>query len=93
MTILTKAAGPQRVGRVMAVLGIALGLGPIIGPVVGGWLVDEVSWRSIFYINVPIGVLTLILGGRILRGCRPAIPAWCRGRPRARDRTAPAAAR
>jgi EmrB/QacA subfamily drug resistance transporter len=66
MTILTKAAGPQRIGRVMAVLGIALGLGPILGPVLGGWLVDDVSWRSIFYVNVPIGVLTLILGARIL---------------------------
>jgi EmrB/QacA subfamily drug resistance transporter len=66
MTILTKAAGPQRVGRVMAVLGIALGLGPVLGPVLGGWLVDDVSWRAIFYLNVPIGVLTLVLGARIL---------------------------
>lgn len=66
MTILTRAAGPARIGRMMAVLGIALGLGPVIGPVLGGWLVDDVSWRSIFYVNVPIGVLTLILGARIL---------------------------
>src|SRR5688572_22099302 len=73
MTILTKAAGPARIGRVMAVLGIAVGLGPILGPVLGGWLVDDVSWRSIFYLNVPIGVLTLILGARILpaEGPRP----------------------
>ena len=66
MTILTKAAGPQRVGRVMAVLGIAMGLGPILGPVLGGWLVDDVSWRAIFFINVPVGLLTLALGARIL---------------------------
>jgi EmrB/QacA subfamily drug resistance transporter len=66
MTILTRAAGPGRIGRVMAVLGIAMQFGPIIGPVLGGWLVDEVSWRSIFYLNVPIGILTLILGARIL---------------------------
>jgi EmrB/QacA subfamily drug resistance transporter len=74
MTILTKAAGPDRVGRVMAVLGVALGLGPILGPVLGGWLVDDVSWRSIFYVNVPVGFLTLILGARILPtdGKRPA---------------------
>jgi EmrB/QacA subfamily drug resistance transporter len=66
MTILTRAAGPARIGRVMAVLGIAMQLGPVLGPVLGGWLVDDVSWRSIFYLNVPVGVLTLILGARIL---------------------------
>jgi EmrB/QacA subfamily drug resistance transporter len=66
MTILTKAAGPQRIGRMMAVLGVALGLGPVLGPVLGGWLVQDVSWRSIFYVNVPIGVLTLVLAARIL---------------------------
>jgi EmrB/QacA subfamily drug resistance transporter len=74
MMILTRAAGPSRIGRVMAVLGIAMGLGPIGGPVLGGWLVDDVSWRSIFYLNVPIGVLTLLLGARILptEQARPA---------------------
>jgi EmrB/QacA subfamily drug resistance transporter len=66
MTILTKAAGPARIGRMMAVLGIAMQLGPVMGPVLGGWLVDDVSWRSIFYLNVPIGLLTLIIGARIL---------------------------
>ncbi len=66
MTILTKAAGPERVGRVMAVLGVPMLLGPIIGPILGGWLVDDVSWRWIFYINIPIGIVSLILGARIL---------------------------
>jgi EmrB/QacA subfamily drug resistance transporter len=66
MTILTKAAGPERVGRVMAVLGVPMLLGPIVGPILGGWLVDDVSWRWIFYINLPIGILSLILGWRIL---------------------------
>jgi EmrB/QacA subfamily drug resistance transporter len=66
MTILTKAAGPDRVGRVMAVLGVPMLLGPIVGPILGGWLVQEVDWRWIFYINVPVGIITLILGARIL---------------------------
>src|SRR5262249_11442203 len=66
MTLLTKAAGPQRIGRVMAVLGVAMQLGPIVGPVLGGWLVEDISWRAIFYVNVPIGILTLVLGARIL---------------------------
>jgi EmrB/QacA subfamily drug resistance transporter len=66
MTILTKAAGPERIGRVMAVLGVPMLLGPIVGPILGGWLVDDVSWRWIFFINVPIGIISLILGARIL---------------------------
>jgi EmrB/QacA subfamily drug resistance transporter len=66
MTILTRTAGPQRVGRVMAVLGVPMLLGPIGGPILGGWLVDAVSWRWIFYINVPIGIITMVLAGRLL---------------------------
>jgi EmrB/QacA subfamily drug resistance transporter len=71
MTILTKAAGPERVGRVMAVLGVPMLLGPIVGPILGGWLVDDVNWRWIFYINIPIGLLSLFLGSRILDKDQP----------------------
>ena len=60
MTILTRAAGPHRVGRVMAVLGIPMLLGPIFGPILGGWLIDAASWHWIFLINLPIGILALI---------------------------------
>src|SRR4051794_22089957 len=71
MTILTRAAGPQRVGRVMAIMGVPMLLGPILGPILGGWLVDDVSWRWIFYINVPIGILALTASLRILPKDRP----------------------
>jgi EmrB/QacA subfamily drug resistance transporter len=66
MTILTQAAGPHRVGRVMAVIGVPMLLGPIFGPILGGWLVDDFSWRWIFFINLPIGVLALTLAMRVL---------------------------
>jgi EmrB/QacA subfamily drug resistance transporter len=66
MTILTRAAGPQRVGRVMAIIGVPMLLGPILGPILGGWLVDAASWRWIFFINLPIGIAALILSQRIL---------------------------
>ena len=60
MTIMTHAAGPQRVGRVMAVLGVPMLLGPIRGPILGGWLIQSASWHWIFLINVPIGIAALI---------------------------------
>ena len=66
MTILTRAAGPRRIGRVMAIMGVPMLLGPILGPILGGWLVSDVSWRWIFYINLPIGVMALILASRVL---------------------------
>src|SRR3954463_269865 len=66
MTILTRAAGPQRVGRVMAIIGVPMLLGPILGPILGGWLVDDFSWRWIFFINLPIGAAALIASMRIL---------------------------
>src|ERR1700754_1547245 len=66
MTILTRAAGPQRVGRVMAIMGVPMLLGPILGPILGGWLVDDVSWRWIFFINLPIGLFALFFSLRVL---------------------------
>ncbi|HEY6760007.1 MAG TPA: DHA2 family efflux MFS transporter permease subunit [Baekduia sp.] len=67
MTILTRAAGPERVGRVMAIMGVPMMLGPICGPILGGWLVDSFSWRWIFFINVPIGLGALVLSSRVLK--------------------------
>jgi EmrB/QacA subfamily drug resistance transporter len=60
MTIMTKAAGPKRMGRLMAILGVPMLLGPILGPILGGWLIDTASWHWIFLINVPIGVIALV---------------------------------
>jgi EmrB/QacA subfamily drug resistance transporter len=59
MTILTRAAGPERVGRVMAVLGIPMLLGPIFGPIIGGALIESASWHWIFLINLPIGIAAI----------------------------------
>jgi EmrB/QacA subfamily drug resistance transporter len=66
MTILTRAAGPQRVGRVMAIIGVPMLFGPILGPILGGWLVESFSWRWIFFINMPVGIAALICSYRIL---------------------------
>src|SRR6218665_1976980 len=56
MTIMTHAAGPHRIGQVMAVLGVPMLLGPIFGPILGGWLIESYSWHWVFFINVPIGI-------------------------------------
>jgi EmrB/QacA subfamily drug resistance transporter len=65
-SILARAAGPQRMGRVMSVIGVPMVMGPVLGPVIGGLIVSNFSWRWIFYINVPIGIVTLVLSSRWL---------------------------
>jgi MFS transporter, DHA2 family, multidrug resistance protein len=60
-TILTREAGPKRLGRLMAVLGIPMLLGPIAGPVLSGWLIDTYGWQWIFRINLPIGATAFVL--------------------------------
>jgi len=50
---------PHQLGQVMALWGAAAILGPIFGPALGGWLTDNLSWRWVFYINLPIGILAL----------------------------------
>jgi EmrB/QacA subfamily drug resistance transporter len=59
--ILTRQAGPRRLGRLMAVMGVPMALGPMFGPVLGGWLIDNYGWQWIFRINLPLGVIVLIV--------------------------------
>ncbi len=59
MTIMTRAAGPKRMGRLMAILGVPMLLGPIMGPILGGWLIENASWHWIFLINLPIGLIAV----------------------------------
>jgi DHA2 family multidrug resistance protein len=51
---------PAQHGRAMAMWGIGVVLGPTLGPMLGGWLTDDYSWRWVFYINVPFGVLAVL---------------------------------
>lgn len=70
--ILTHEAGPKRVGRLMAVGGIPILLGPIGGPVLGGWLVGTFGWKSIFLVNLPVGLAAIILAAIMFPRDRPA---------------------
>ena len=71
MTIMTHAAGPHRIGRVMAVLGIPMLLGPISGPILGGWLIEVATWPWIFLINLPLGIFAIALAMWGLKPDRP----------------------
>ena len=82
MTMMTRAAGPARIGRVMAVLGVPMLLGPIAGPILGGWLIEVASWHWIFFINLPIGIIAF---DRRPGGCWPRT-----ARPRRRSSTSSA---
>ena len=56
-SVLLQVNPPEQHAKAMAVWGMGVILGPIIGPALGGWLTDDYSWRWVFYINVPVGVL------------------------------------
>ena len=51
---------PERHGHAMAVFGSGTILGPIAGPALGGWLTDTFGWRSVFYVNVPVGIISAL---------------------------------
>lgn len=61
-TILSQAVGPKRLGLVMATLGIAVTLAPILGPAAGALVLQTGSWRWLFLVNLPIGALGLLAG-------------------------------
>jgi MFS transporter, DHA2 family, multidrug resistance protein len=59
--ILLESFPPQKRGQAMAFWALGIVVAPMLGPVLGGWLTDNYSWRWVFYINVPIGVLSIFL--------------------------------
>jgi EmrB/QacA subfamily drug resistance transporter len=67
MTIILRAVGPSQMGRVMGIFGVPMLLAPAVGPVLGGWLVQDFTWRLIFYVNLPVGAVALVAAHRLLR--------------------------
>jgi EmrB/QacA subfamily drug resistance transporter len=64
--MMAAAAGPKRMGRVMGVVAVPAMLAPILGPTIGGLIVDNASWRWIFFVNLPVGALAFAAGLKIL---------------------------
>ena len=64
--MMAEAAGPKRMGRVMSIVAVPAMLAPIFGPTIGGLILENVSWRWIFFVNVPIGAIAVLLAVRVL---------------------------
>ncbi|MEV0323034.1 DHA2 family efflux MFS transporter permease subunit [Streptomyces sp. NPDC050658] len=65
-TILARAAGPQLRGRVLGLAAVPAMLAPVFGPVAGGVIIDNLDWPWLFYVNLPLGVIALVLAMRLL---------------------------
>ena len=77
---LYRAFPPKEQGTALGYFGIVLVFAPALGPILGGWLVDANLWRLIFFLNIPIGILGVILGSRFLLNYqverKPAFDPW-----------------
>ncbi len=70
-SILLEAFPPKQHGVAMAIFGVGAMVGPIVGPIMGGWITDSWSWRWIFYINIPLGVLAVVMNAIVIQD-----PPW-----------------
>src|SRR3989442_5043786 len=59
--VMLEAFPPAQQGKAMGVWGLGIVVAPMLGPVLGGWLTDNYSWRWIFYVNIPVGIVSIIM--------------------------------
>ncbi len=71
LTLLARAAGPTRAGRVMGLMSLPLMLGPVIGPVIGGVVLEWLNWQWLFFFKLPIGLLAVLLAVKVVPGAEP----------------------
>ncbi|MER5767863.1 DHA2 family efflux MFS transporter permease subunit [Streptomyces sp. NPDC001985] len=71
LATLARSAGQERVGRVLGLAAIPMTMGPVVGPVVGGLLLETLPWQWVFLIKVPLGVLAIALAVRLMPADAP----------------------
>jgi EmrB/QacA subfamily drug resistance transporter len=64
--MMAEAAGPSRMGRVMSIVAVPAMLAPILGPAVGGLIIENLNWNWIFFVNIPIGIVAVAAAVRVL---------------------------
>jgi EmrB/QacA subfamily drug resistance transporter len=74
-TIIAELVSARERGKYMSVMGPMIGLATVFGPLLGGILTEQASWRWIFYINVPLGIAAIVVTGRVLHLPRTEHPA------------------
>ncbi len=78
--ILMESFPPEKRSQALGLFALGVVIGPVIGPTLGGWLTDTISWRWAFYINVPIGIIAMLLQSRLVED-PPYIKEAKPGRP------------
>src|SRR5213595_3500547 len=69
--ILADTFEPAKRGMAFAIYGIAVVMAPAIGPTLGGWITDNYTWRWIFFVNIPVGIISLLLTSRLIGSASP----------------------
>jgi DHA2 family multidrug resistance protein len=73
MVLLSTAFPPQQRGLAMGLYGLGVAFGPAIGPVLGGYVTEHLNWRMVFYLNIPAGVLCMVLVALVIPNTRDAV--------------------
>lgn len=71
MAVITRTFAPERRGSAMALWGATAGVATLVGPILGGVLLDGPGWEWIFFINVPVGIIGFVLAARLVRDWPP----------------------